>query len=115
MAIVLLVLVAVSQLVLVQYSRGAMQAAVNRAARSGAAVEASTTRCVDVAHDVLRGAHGLLSGPVGRSVEIECSVEGSVSPPRMVARAQLTVRTAPPLVLDFDLTVSSSAVIERVP
>ena len=114
MAMVLLVLVAVSQLVVVQYSRGAMQAAVNRAARSGAAVEASTNRCVDVAHDVLGGKDGLLAGPIGTGVEIECSIDTS-APPRMVAREHLTVRTAPPLLFDVDLTVSSSAVIETVP
>jgi len=76
-------LILVSNVVAIQYASGAVRTAVDEAARAGARLGGTPAECQSEADQVLRGRGGLLRGAMGDSIEVACTIDGSV----MVASA----------------------------
>jgi hypothetical protein len=105
----LLVFVALANIVVDLYARGAVRAAVDEAARAGAPIDTSIGACEQRAHDVL---DHLLGGRLGTGVHVECS-EGA---DMVRARADVVLPSWFPAVIpDWAFTITGSAVREREP
>jgi hypothetical protein len=102
----LLVFVAMANVVVDLYARGAVRAAVDEGARAGAAVDTSADECERRAHDVLAN---LLAGAIGRSVTVSCREVGGA----MEAQARVTLAAWIPGVPSWSFTVSGSVAKER--
>jgi hypothetical protein len=107
-ALSLLVFVTMANFVVDLYARGVVRAAVDEAARAGAAVDSSAAECEQRAHDVLAS---LLGGRAGRSVSIACRDDGQV----MQARARVSLAGWVPGVPTWTFTLVGSVTKERLP
>ncbi|MFQ5554140.1 MAG: hypothetical protein ACE5GC_02060 [Acidimicrobiia bacterium] len=85
MAMAMVLLVVVANLVIAQYVRGATQLAADEGARIGSALGGDSWSCEARAETVLRGSHGLLGGPAGSSVQVNCFLDASDGVEVMVA------------------------------
>jgi hypothetical protein len=105
----LLVFVGLAQLILVQYVRGVVQAAVDEGARSGAPVDAGPDDCRDRAGSLLRD---LLGRAVRDGVSLRCTERDGL----VVASATLDLDVGlPALVPAWHLQLEGTAVREREP
>jgi hypothetical protein len=107
-ALSLFVFVALANVVVDLYARGVVRAAVDEAARAGAAVDTSPVDCEQRARDVLAN---LLAGDAGRSVRVSCREIGGT----MEARAQVTLAAWIPGVPSWSFAIADSVVKERTP
>jgi hypothetical protein len=103
------VFVALANLVVDLYARGAVRAAVDEAARAAAPVDVSLDACERRARDVL---DGLLGAQMRSGVQVECSdAPGSVR-----ARAEVVLPSwLPAVVPDWSFSITGTAVKEREP
>jgi hypothetical protein len=107
----LVVLVGVANLVAVHYVGLSMRAAADAGARAGALVGGSTDSCAARAEAVLRGPGGLLRGPYGSEVGVDCRrIDGS-----MEATASVVLRWWWDVLGPIPLRVTSESVLEDVP
>lgn len=106
-ALALVLFLALANLVVVQYGRGAVRSALEQGARAGA-VSASTARCEVVAQDVV---NQLLGGRMSDGLVIRCSIEGD----RMVARGAAVFETWTPLAPDIAIDMTGLASLEAGP
>lgn len=102
-SLALILFVALANLVVVQYGRGAIRSALEQGARSGTVggVEA----CRSTAHHVVED---LLGGRMSNGLTIECATDGS----EVVASARVVFESWTPLTPDFELSLTSRAVAE---
>jgi hypothetical protein len=105
MALVLVFFVNLAQLVVWQYGRGSVRAAVDEAARAGAGTAGGLDACEARASDVLGD---LLGGSMGDEVRVACSDDGD----GIVAEAKVVFRSWMPPVPDWSFTSIASAPFE---
>ena len=102
-ALALILFLALANLVVVQYGKGAIRSALEQGARAGTTsdVNACEERATQVIEDLLGGrmSHGLV---------LSCSVSAEM----VVASATAVFESWTPLTPDFAFTLSSSAVLE---
>jgi hypothetical protein len=104
-ALSLLVFVALANAVVDLYVRGVARAAVDEAARAGAALDATTADCRQRAHDVLDGV--VASG----AVQVTCTeVDGA-----MRARARVALAGWIPGIPAWTMVLEGEVATERVP
>ena len=104
-ALSLLLFVALANAVVDLYVRGVARAAVDEAARAGAALDATTSDCERRAHDVLDGA--VTAG----AVHVTCrEVNGA-----MRARAEVVLAGWMPGLPTWKMTLDGEVVKERLP
>lgn len=106
MALVLVFFVNLAQLVVWQYGRGSVRAAVDEAARAGAGTAGGLDACEERAAAVL---HDLLGGSMGNDVRVTCRDNGAGE---MVAEATVVFRSWMPPVPDWSFTSVASAPFE---
>jgi len=102
-ALALFLFVALANVVVVQYGRGAIRSALEQGARAGSIGGVSV--CEDTALVVVED---LLGGRMSDDLALTCSVDGSA----MVAVATVTFESWTPLTPDFSFTLTSRAVAE---
>jgi hypothetical protein len=102
-ALALIVFLALANLVVVQYGKGAIRSALEQGARAG--TTAGLSACEDTA---LRVVSDLLGGRMSDGLVLSCSISGG----SMVASASAVFESWTPLTPDFAFSLSSSAVIE---
>jgi len=107
-ALSLLVFVAMANFVVDLYARGVVRAAVDEAARAGAAVDSTAEECERRAHDVLAG---LLSGQAGRSISVTCRERGGL----MEARARVALAGWVPGIPTWTFTLVGTVTKEGLP
>lgn len=105
MALVLVFFVNLAQLVVWQYGRGSVRAAVDEAARAGAGTAGGLDACEARAAAVL---HDLLGGSMGDEVRVTCRDGGA----GIVAEASVVFRSWMPPVPDWSFTSVASAPFE---
>lgn len=103
-ALALILFLALANVVVFQYGRGAVRAALEQGARAGstggvAACEATADQVVD----------DLLGGRMSDGMVLGCSVSGGL----MVASASVTFESWTPLMPDYTFSLTSQAVIEQ--
>lgn len=103
-ALSLLLFLALANLVVAQYGRGAIRSALDQGARV-AAVTGSTEGCEQRAASVLGQ---LLGGAMGDSAEVTCGIDGSV----VTARGTAHFESWTPLALDFAVDITAHATLE---
>lgn len=103
----LLLFVAVANLVVVQYGRGAIRSALDQGARVGA-VSASATECQQRIEDVLGQ---LLGGRMGDSVISSCAVGPTV----VTASGQAVLVSWTPFAADFVIEMTAQATRDLPP
>jgi hypothetical protein len=102
-AMSLVLFVALANLVVVQYGRGAIRSALEQGARSG------SVSGVEACHEVAAGVvHDLLGGRMSDDLVITCVVVGA----SIEARASARFETWIPLVPDYEFSLVTSAVAE---
>jgi hypothetical protein len=104
----LVVLALVANMIVFQYARGVVRAALDEGVRAGSRADASVSHCLERIEEVLAD---LLGGELGRDVAVTCGVAGG----RMVAAAEATFRAWIPGVPDWDLRLEASSVKEAEP
>lgn len=82
----MLLMLGIANLVVMQYTTGAVRAAAAAGARSGAALATGTGDCLATARAVLIGESGLLRGSIGRDATVDCAVEGDQITVRVTAQ-----------------------------
>jgi len=102
-ALALFLFVALANLVVVQYGRGAVRSALEQGARAGTV--GGMERCEETAIQVVED---LLGGRMSDGLIVGCSLSGA----GVVAEAEVTFRSWTPLTPDFSVVMSSRAVIE---
>ena len=104
----LLLFVAMANLIVFLYARGAVRAAVDAAARAGARADATVADCRERAQSTL---DGLVGGRLGSQVRVRCEDGAGV------VRVRVEVRLAAwlPGVPDWTFTLVGRATKERVP
>jgi hypothetical protein len=107
-AIVLVVFVLVANVIVDLYARGAVRAAVDEAARTGARIDATVGDCTTRAHDVLGG---LVGARLRGAVAVRCDEADGV----VVARADVELPSWLALVPDWSFDVVGTAVKETAP
>ncbi len=100
--------VALANLVIYQYAEGVVRTALDDGVRSQSSAEAVPGSCEAAIQEAL---DSLLSGPMGNDVSYGCIEAGG----QVVARATATFPKFSPLVPDFDLDMSATAVKEQLP
>jgi hypothetical protein len=108
-AMSLIVFVMLANFVVDLYARGAIRAAVDEGARSGAPIDATAGECRQRANDAL---DDLIGGAMRSSIRVDC-VEGSGT-----MRAQATAVLhgwLPGIVPDWSFALTGTAVKEREP
>lgn len=105
MALVLVFFVNLAQLVVWQYGRGSVRAAVDEAARAGAGTAGGLDACEERAAAVL---HDLLGGSMGDEVRVACRDDGA----GVAAEATVMFRSWMPPVPDWSFTSVASAPFE---
>ncbi|MGH9011606.1 MAG: hypothetical protein ACRDYF_17445 [Acidimicrobiia bacterium] len=104
----LVLFVMLVQIVVWQYGRGVVRAALDEGARAGAPASSDWRICETKAADVLGD---LLGGRLGQEVHVTCDEEGD----EMVARAEVTFRSWLAPGPDWTFAVAAAAVKERLP
>lgn len=102
-ALALFLFVALANLVVVQYGRGAVRSALEQGARAGTV--GGVEMCEQTASRVIED---LLGGRMSDGLILGCSVSGAA----VVAEAEVTFESWTPLTTDFPIVMSSRAVIE---
>lgn len=104
----LLFVVALVNIVVFQYGRGVVRAALDEGVRAGARATAGVGECEARAGDVLAD---LLGGAMGAGVQLACTDDGAV----LRAAADVTFVGWLPAVPDWRFTAEATAVRERSP
>jgi hypothetical protein len=104
----LLLFVAMANLVVFLYARGAVRAAVDEAARAGARADATVDECRTRARSTL---DGLVGGRLGSQVRVRCEA----TPDVVRVRADVHLNAWLPGVPDWTFTLVGRATKERVP
>lgn len=104
-SLALIVFTVLANVVIVQYSRGAMRSALDQGARSGS-IAGTEEACEDRVSQVLAE---LLGGSIGETVSFDCLVAGPV----MRATGKLVVSSWTPFTADFDLSLHAEASLEN--
>lgn len=104
-AFTLVVAVAVINMFLYLYGQGATRAAIDEGVRAGSRVAAGESVCEQRADEALRG---LMPGPLGDGVIIECGVAGG----ELVAVADVTLNSPLPGVPSWSFRMEARAVQE---
>ena len=99
----LVLFLALANLVVVQYGRGAVRSALEQGARAGST--SGVFACEATARQVIAD---LLGGRMSDGLTLGCAVEG----PAMVASASVTFESWTPLTHDFAFHLTSTAVVE---
>jgi len=107
----MVILLAVANLVVFQYVRGATQLAVDNAARHGSSLGRDAAACVERGEETLRGPSGVLRGVAGDDVVVRCRIEGSF----MVAVGEGVLRWWLPGIPDARFVIESRSVLETAP
>lgn len=102
-ALALILFLALANLVVVQYGKGALRSALEQGARAG--TTSGVPACEDTARQVI---DDLLGGRMSDQLVLECDVSGG----SIVASASATFESWTPLTPDFVFKLSSSAVVE---
>lgn len=102
-ALALVLFLALANLVVVQYARGAVRSALEQGARAGST--SGVVACEATAHQVIAD---LLGGRMSDGMTLGCAVQGSM----VVVSASVTFESWTPLTPDFAFDLSSSAVLE---
>lgn len=102
-ALALILFLALANLVVVQYGKGAIRSALEQGARAG--TTAGLSVCEDTAGRVVED---LLGGRMSDGLVLGCSISSG----SMVASASAVFESWTPLTPDFSFSLSSSAVIE---
>lgn len=105
MGLILVFFVNLAQLVVWQYGRGSVRAALDEAARSGAGTTGGLDACEVRAREVLAD---LLGGSMGDKVRVVCRDGGT----GLVAQATVTFRSWMPPVPDWSFTAQATAPFE---
>jgi len=103
-ALALILFLALANLVVVQYGRGAIRSALEQGARAGA-VAGSSDQCEATAGHVIGQ---LLGGRMSDGLAIRCSVSGG----QMIAVGSTVFETWTPLAPDITAALQAAAVIE---
>jgi hypothetical protein len=103
-ALALILFLALANLVVVQYGRGAMRSALEQAARAGA-LTASSAECESRAIAVV---DELLGGRMSDGLVVGCRVE----PGRVSVEASATFQSWTFLTPDFQVSMTSEAIVE---
>lgn len=111
MALTLVLLLAMANLVAMQYGRGAIRTAVDEGSRYGAFLGNSTLDCKQRADAVLRGDHGLLRGTLGDSIAVTCEVDVDVMRATAVGTFDWWIGGLP----DVEVRMIGEAVLEGDP
>jgi hypothetical protein len=104
-SLALVVFALLANVVVVQYSRGAMRSALDQGVRAGS-IAGTEEACEDRVSQVLGD---LLGGTIGETVGFDCLVAGPV----MRATGELVVGSWTPFTPDFDLRLSAEASLEN--
>jgi hypothetical protein len=104
-AVALVVVVGIIQVIVFQYGKGTVRAALDEAARAGARSATSVSTCQERAADVLGD---LLAGTLGEGVEVSCADEGE----RIVVTAFVHFDGWFGPVTDYDAVLTASAAKE---
>lgn len=107
-ALSLVLLTTIANLILFQYGRGVVRAAVDEGVRRASRVEIPVAECEHRANEVVRD---LLGGAMGAGVTLRCSDAGDV----VVAEAVVTFEGWAPLVPDWTFSARGTAVREQAP
>ena len=102
-ALALILFLALANLVVVQYGKGAIRSALEQGARAG--TTAGVSACEDTASRVV---DDLLGGRMSDGLVLACSMSGG----SVVASASAVFESWTPLTPDFSFSLSSSAVVE---
>ncbi len=100
----LVVFLALANIVVVQFTRGAMRSALDQGVRVGA-IHQSTTVCEARIAAVLGD---LLAGEIGDTIGFGCSIDGGL----MTATVSGVVDSWTPFATEFDLSLVAEAVLE---
>lgn len=103
-ALTLVLFLALANLVVVQYGRGAMRSALDQGVRVGA-VTGSTVGCEQRVASVLGQ---LLGGEMGKSALISCEIDGAV----VTARGVAVFESWTPFTPDFPIEILAHATLE---
>lgn len=106
-ALGLLVFLILANVVVVQYGRGAIRSALEQGARAGS-IQGDTAVCVARVGEVL---DQLLGGRMSDRLDAECVSSGTV----MTASADAVFESWTPLLSDFQVELSTDALIEPPP
>jgi len=107
-AMSLVLFVAMANVIVDLYARGAVRAAVDEGARAAAPYDASVADCTARARAVVAA---LLGGAMGRGVRIDCRDRND----RVEARARVDLAAWLPGVPDWSFGLAAIAVKERLP
>jgi len=102
-ALALILFLALANLVVVQYGRGAIRSALEQGARAGSV--AGPAVCEDTALAVV---DDLLGGRMSDDLSLECVTDGSA----VIASASVTFESWTPMTPDFAFSLTSRAVTE---
>lgn len=103
-ALALVFFVALANVVVVQYARGAVRSALDQGVRTGS-INRSADLCESRIESVLSE---LLDGTIGDSVTFRCAVSGGL----MTATASFTVEAWTFAVADYSLTLTAESTLE---
>lgn len=106
-ALALILFLALANLVVVQYGKGAIRSALDQGARAGA-ISGSSAECETKTLDVVGQ---LLGGRMSDDVVVRCATSGGL----MIARGSALFETWTPLAPDIAVALVSEAVVEAVP
>lgn len=107
-ALSFVLLATVANLILFQYGRGVVRAAVDEGVRRASRVAVPASECERRAHDVVGD---LLGGTMGAGVRLRCADAGDT----VVAEALVTFEGWAPLVPDWTFSVHGTALKEQGP
>lgn len=102
-ALALILFLALANLVVVQYGRGAIRSALEQGVRAGTTAGASA--CEDTARQVV---NDLLGGRMSDGLVVACAMDGS----SVSASATAIFESWTPLTPDFHVSLAASAVVE---
>lgn len=108
----LVLFTALANLVVFQYARGVVRAALDEGARAGARTVASDPAALAACESRARSTRdGLVTGRLAEGVRLSCEIGSQV----MVARAEVHLAGWTPLVPDWRFEASATAFREAVP
>lgn len=107
-ALSFVLLVMVANLIVFQYGRGVVRAALDEGVRRGTRAPATAAECEARAREVVAQ---LLGGPMGRGVTITCTEVGG----QMRARADVVFRSWVPGLPDWSFRAAAAGVKEEEP